>query len=83
LAHTVKLAAGIGEAWPFVVVGMIALVLGLLFLIRPRRSGEVWRSLSPYGGKKEISIGWIIANGCLFMLIAVAFLSASAVMLSR
>jgi uncharacterized membrane protein HdeD (DUF308 family) len=65
--------------WLFGVGGVIALAIGLLFVIRPRKSGKVWwkiqQGMSPYRVPKELyGRGAVIAVGCLALLIAAAFL---------
>jgi len=83
LTHASEFGAGMAEVLPLIVVGAIALVLGLVFLIKPRRAGDAWRGLSPYPGRKEVPIKGVVVVGCLLLLLAVAFLSTSAVMLLR
>lgn len=61
--------------WPFAVVGLVALTIGLCFVIRPRKTGERWRKIQqavqPYWTVPKMPVGVNIAVGCLFLLIAI------------
>ncbi len=74
LAETAKSAAL--SPWPFGIVAVIALIVGLALVIRPRQSGEAWRkaqqSVMPYWRLQKIPIGASIAVGSLCLLVAVA-----------
>jgi hypothetical protein len=61
--------------WIFGIVGLFALSVGLVFVMRPRKSGEtLWRitqATRPWHVRK-VPVGLSIAFGCLGLLIAAA-----------
>jgi hypothetical protein len=66
------------SVWVFGGFGLIALIVGLLLVIRPRQSGEVWRSLQqavqPYWKINRAPVGVYIAVGCVCLAVAIPML---------
>lgn len=67
--------AFVASPWTWGIIGAIAFSIGLLFVIRPAKSGEaMWKvaqSLRSYPVTKA-PVGVSVAFGCLCLLIAVA-----------
>lgn len=67
--------AGGPSPWIFGIVALIALAVGLIFVIRPRQAGEVWWKLTqatrPYRVRKA-PIGVSVAFGSLCIVISAA-----------
>jgi hypothetical protein len=63
--------------WIFGGIGILALAVGLVFVIRPRQAGEAWWKITqgtrPYRAPK-VPLGVSIGIGCLFLLIGAAML---------
>jgi hypothetical protein len=61
--------------WMLSVVGLVALILGLLIVIWPRKANEViWRSnqaFRPWRVRKP-PFGFAVAFGCLLLVVAAA-----------
>jgi hypothetical protein len=72
--------------WTWGIGGLFALTVGLLFVIRPRKSGEIWWKITqatrPWRVRK-VPLGVNIAVGCLGLLIAAAFFYAAWITLQR
>ena len=67
--------------WVFAFFGVVALTWGVLFLIWPRKSGEIARKmqqrLQPYWTIPRFPIGVSIALGCLGLIVAFAMFYAA------
>lgn len=73
-------SAAVPFPWIFGIGGIVALAVGLIFVIRPRQSGEVWWKLTQATRAyrvPKVPLGGSIAVGCFFLLIAATSLSFS------
>lgn len=72
--------------WPLVVGGLILLVLGLLVITRPRKSGEVFRKLNQAFRPWKLGptpVPLMVVLGCCALLMGAGSLYVAWVVLSR